>query len=253
MISGMDQALEKQAELLRGMVAESRAIVVFTGAGISTESGISDYRSKGGIYQNFRPVTLHEIMHDESRRVEYWREKKEMYGQMRKAGPGPGHRAIAALEKTGCLKGVITQNIDGLHKKAGSSRVVEIHGTNLEAVCLECRDIMDFEIVYERLLEGEEQPRCLKCRGLLKPNTISFGQNLDPDVLTLAFALAKKCDLMICAGSSLVVEPAASLPVAARQAGARVVIINRDATPLDGIADLVVRTTIGPFLSAVAG
>lgn len=260
----------KEIESLKNLIERSTKIVVFTGAGISTESGVSDYRSKGGIWDRFQPVTIQEFLADEGKRREYWRRKKEMYAEMREAEPNAGHRAIARLEKPrkgggtphagevtlpgrqagSPLLGVITQNIDGLHQTAGNQRVVEIHGTNREVICLTCGRVDPFETAYERLLAGEEIPLCLHCGGLLKPNTISFGQALDPDVLNLAVTWARSCDLMLAVGSTLIVEPAASLPRLAKRAGAKLVIVNRDPTPLDSSADLVIRETAGPVLEA---
>lgn len=234
----------------KNLVSQAAQIVAFTGAGISTESGISDYRSQGGLWQQYRPVTFQEFVSSESQREEYWRRKKEMYKTIRDARPNAGHQTLAELEKQGKVLGIITQNIDGLHGKAGSKKVLEIHGTNLETVCLECGRIESFDAAYDRLLAGETAPTCLACGGLLKPNTISFGQNLDTEVLRTSIQWAKTCDLMICLGSTLIVEPAASLPQTAKSYGAKLIIINRDSTPLDGIADLVVNASIGEFLSA---
>lgn len=238
----------KEIERLRGLLEESSRIVVFTGAGISTESGVSDYRSKGGLWDRFQPVTIQEFLTDEEKRREYWRRKKEMYAEMQGAEPNAGHRAIARLETLGKLTGVITQNIDGLHQKAGNQKVLELHGTNREVICLTCSRRDPFDPVYERLLKGEEIPVCLHCGGLLKPNTISFGQALDPDVLNLAVAWARSSDLMLAVGSTLIVEPAASLPRLAKRAGAKLVIVNRDPTPLDSLADLLLQEASGPLL-----
>lgn len=222
--------------------------MAFTGAGISTESGVSDYRSQGGLWQKYQPVTYQEFIESEDRRIEYWRRKKETYASMRDAQPNAGHKTLAALEERGILKGIITQNIDGLHQKAGSRSVLEIHGTNMETICLDCGVTEPFDLAYKRLIEGDPAPACLACGGLLKPNTISFGQSLNPDILGQCIRWAKTCDLMICIGSTLVVEPAASLPVTAKNYGAALVIINREPTPLDAMADLAVHTGIGEFL-----
>jgi len=235
---------------LKGLIRDSRRIVFFTGAGISTESGISDYRSQGGLWQRYQPVTIQEFTYDEEKRKEYWRRKKDMYGTIRNAEPSDGHKAAAELEKAGKCLGVITQNIDGLHRKAGSERVFELHGTNLEVICLHCGAVKHFDHAYDRLLAGEEAPLCLPCGGLLKPNTISFGQALDPAVLSASVDLAQKADLMICAGSTLIVEPAASMPRYACNAGAKLVIINHEPTPLDALAALVIHASIGQVLSA---
>lgn len=236
---------------LRALLQASSRVVVFTGAGISTESGISDYRSKGGLWDRFQPVTLQEFVADPEKRREYWRRKRELYGQMREARPNAGHLAIARLERGGTLLGVITQNIDGLHQQAGCTRVLELHGTNRQVICLACGDLQPFEPVYQRLLAGEEVPLCSRCGGLLKPNTISFGQALDPRVLAEAEAWASRCDLMLAVGSTLVVEPAASIPRCAKSRGAKLAIVNRDPTPLDPLADLVLHGEAGPLLAQV--
>jgi len=249
----MTSQLQNEIAKLRSLIEECSRIVVFTGAGISTESGISDYRSEGGIWDRFQPITFQEFLGDEEKRREYWRRKKEMFVEMRDAQPNAGHLAIARIEKQGKLVGVITQNIDGLHQRAGSQKVLELHGTNLEVICLACSRIDPFEPVYKRLQAGEEIPLCLHCGGLLKPNTISFGQALDPDVLNLAVTWARSTDLFLACGSTLIVEPAASLPRIAKQAGAVLVIINRDPTPLDSNSSLVIHGTAGSILEGAIG
>lgn len=167
--------------------------------------------------------------------------------------PNSGHLALVQLEKQGKLKGIITQNIDGLHRIAGTppQKLLEIHGNNLEVICLDCGEITPWEHAYDRLKQGETAPQCLKCGGLLKPNTISFGQNLDPVVLATAVEWARDCDLMLAVGSTLVVEPAASIPRIAKQNGAKLVIITRSETPLDDIADLKISDSIGEVLGRI--
>jgi len=243
----------KEIQKLRSFLKQSSRAVVFTGAGISTESGVSDYRSKGGIWDRFQPVTIQEFLADEEKRREYWHRKKEMFTEMKDAKPNAGHEAIARLEKLGKLIGVITQNIDGLHQMAGNQKVLELHGTNRETICLACARTGPFESVYQRLLQGDEIPLCRDCRGFLKPNTISFGQALVVEVLNLAIEWARNSDLMLAVGSTLVVEPAASFPRLAKRAGANLVIINRDPTPLDSLADLVLHGTAGPILAEAIG
>lgn len=242
--------MDTHRDSFRKLLSTSKKIVVFTGAGISTESGIADYRSRGGQYHSYQPVTIQEFLADEGKRREYWAHKKEVFAAMREARPNAGHLAIARLETSGRMRGVITQNIDGLHQQAGSTRVLEIHGTNRESVCLSCGRIEDFEIAYQRLCAGEAIPLCDSCGGLLKPNTISFGQELDARTLYTAFQWASECDLMVCAGSTLVVEPAASLPRRAREKGAKLVILNREPTPLDPLAGLVLYGELGILLEA---
>lgn len=243
MILGMDD-LTKFNKWIR----ESRRIVVFTGAGFSTESGVSDYRSQGGLWQRYQPVTIQEFCQEPQKRKLFWQRKKEMYAQILKAKPNKGHFALTRLEKQEKMLGIITQNIDGLHQKAGSSRVLELHGTNLEIICLDCKILGPFEPIYEKLEQGEDEFICKSCGGLLKPNTISFGQSLDSFVLEESLLWSRSCDLMIAAGSTLVVEPAASLPRLAKEEGAKLVIINRDPTPLDDWADAVFHASIGKLL-----
>ncbi|HRK61868.1 MAG TPA: NAD-dependent deacylase [Candidatus Omnitrophota bacterium] len=233
---------------LRKLIAGSSKIAFFTGAGISTESGISDYRSQGGVYERYRPVTIQEFLADEESRKEFWRRKKEFYQQHKKAAPNAAHLAIASLEKQGKIAGVITQNIDGLHQAAGSQKVFEIHGTNMETICLSCSDTAPYPATFQKLLRGIEIPLCEKCGGLLKTNTISFGQELNADTLQRSFMLARNCDLMIAVGSSLVVEPAASIPRRAKESGASLVIINRETTPLYTVADLSIGASAGDIL-----
>ena len=226
--------------------------MVFTGAGISTESGISDYRSKGGLWQRFQPVTIQEFVASHEKRVEYWQTKMELYESLKTAQPNAGHKAIVQLEKLGKLKGIITQNIDGLHQMAGSSSpmILELHGTNRKTICLGCRDLTNWEESYKTIIEKKIiLPLCDKCGGFLKPNTISFGQALDPQVLDEAVFWAKDCDLLLALGSTLVVEPAASIPRLAKSHGARLVIITLSQTPLDALADLKITAGIGDTLS----
>lgn len=234
----------------RRLVGGARRIVGFTGAGISTESGIPDFRSPDGVWATNRTVTFGEFLTSEEDRIEYWRQKVAAWPAMRDAVPNAGHQAFVELDRTGRLEALVTQNIDGLHRRAGLSgeRVLELHGTATEAGCLECGERIPADEAARRVEAGERAPRCRSCRGLLKPATISFGQNLDPAVLNAAFAAARRADLLLAVGSSLVVEPAASIPRAARLAGARLVIVNREPTPLDSLAHCVVRGEIGEIL-----
>ncbi len=227
-------------------INQSFQIIVFTGAGISTESGISDYRSKGGLWNRFTPVTIQEFLVSEEKRKEYWQSKMDLYESFYTAKPNLGHEAIVKIEKMGKLKGLITQNIDRLHQMAGSGaeKILELHGNNRETLCLSCQDITSWEDIHQRL-KKEDVPLCLKCGGLLKPNTISFGQQLNPQVLHKAFAWAQSADLILAIGSTLVVEPAASIPRVAKQNGAKFVIITLSETPLDSLADVKIDQKIG--------
>ena len=237
----------------RELVAGAARIVGFTGAGISTESGVPDFRSPDGVWARNRTVDFQEFLSSEAGRIEYWRQKVAAWPAMRAARPNAGHRAFVQLHEQGRLAALITQNIERLHQRAGlpADKVLELHGTTTEAVCLSCGDRITSDEACRRVAAGERAPRCRACGGLLKPATISFGQALPYDVLQRAQAEAETCDLLLAVGSSLVVEPAASIPRLARRAGARLIIVNRDPTPLDGLADVVVRGEIGAVLPAL--
>ena len=243
-----DSLVKKLAEF----VLESRKIVVLTGAGISTESGISDYRSKGGLWDRFQPVTIQEFIASEERRKEYWQQKMELYESLKSAKPNLGHRAIAEMETIGKLRGLITQNIDGLHQMAGTNpeKIAELHGTNRETICLSCGVLESWEEVYERLKAADVSPLCESCGGLLKPNTISFGQALNPDLLQRAVEWSRDCDFFLAVGSTLIVEPAASLPRLAKRGGAKLAIVTLSETPLDDAADIKINSSIGSTLHA---
>ena len=239
-----------ELQAARKLVSAASRIVGFTGAGISTESGVPDFRSPDGVWAQNRTVDFQEFVASEAGRIEYWRQKAAAWPAMRDAQPNAGHRAFVELHKQGRLEALITQNIERLHQRSGlpADKVLELHGTTTEAVCLTCGDRITSDEACRRIEAGEKAPRCRPCGGFLKPATISFGQAMPHDVMVQAQAAAETCDLMIAVGSSLVVEPAASIPRVARQAGARLIIVNRDPTPLDGIADAVVRGEIGAIL-----
>jgi len=232
-------------------LSESKQAIAFTGAGISTESGIPDFRSPGGVWTKYQPVYFQDFLASEDARRRYWQMKREGYHEMKDAKPNEGHMALARLEGAGKVVAVITQNIDGLHQQAGSRRVLELHGTSRHCLCLKCGERFEADEIQERLESGLEIPLCDKCGGFIKSATISFGQAMPVDVLTEAFDLCLETDMMLAIGSSLVVEPAASIPLQAKQNGARLVIINRDETPLDSMADAVIRTPIGTSLLEV--
>ncbi len=240
---------------VREWIADASRIVGFTGAGISTESGIPDFRSPNGVWARNRIIEFQEFTSSEEGRIEYWRQKVEAWPAMRQARPNAGHYAFVELHKQGKLEALITQNIERLHQRSGlpADKVMELHGTTTEAVCLSCGARITSDEACRRVREGEKAPRCQPCGGLLKPATISFGQSMPLDVMERAYKAAETCDLLLAVGSSLVVEPAASLPRVAKRAGARLVIVNRDDTPLDGIADSVVRGEIGAVLPAIVG
>jgi NAD-dependent deacetylase len=221
------------------LLRRARRILVFTGAGISTASGIPDFRGPQGVWTRRTPVQFDEFLASEDKRVEYWEYKLESHDQFRSARPNAVHRAIAELERMGRVQAVVTQNIDGLHQDAGSSpeRVVELHGTNRFVECLSCGAREDPERAMAFFRAQRQAPRC-GCSGLLKPATISFGQALRPEVLRLAARHAAQADLVLALGSTLSVEPAASLPLIAVRAGAPYAIVNRGPTAHDALATL---------------
>ena len=236
------------------IVAASR-IVGFTGAGISTESGIPDFRSPNGVWARNRIVDFREFVSSEEGRAEYWRQKVRSWPAMRAARPNAGHRAFFDLYRQGKLAALVTQNIERLHQRSGlpSEIVHELHGTTTEAVCLSCEDRITSDEACLRVERGEQAPRCRECGGFLKPATISFGQPMPWDVMAKAQEAARSCDLLLAVGSSLVVEPAASIPRLAKLEGARLVIVNREKTALDPLADLVIHGEIGTVLPSIVG
>ena len=246
---------DEQIERGRGWIEQASKIVGFTGAGISTESGIADFRSPDGVWARNRTVYFHEFVSNEDDRIEAWRQKVESWPEMRDAQPNAGHKAFVELHRAGKLSAMITQNIERLHQRSGlpDEMVFELHGTTTEAMCLTCGDHIDMNEAVARVQGGEKDPKCSKCRGLLKPATVSFGQPMPQDVMLAAQQAAKSCDLFLAVGSSLVVQPAAGLPILAKRAGAKLIIINREETPVDAAADLVMHGEIGVILPAMAG
>jgi NAD-dependent deacetylase len=249
--------MEELIETVAEFILRSRKIVVFTGAGASTESGIADFRSPGGIWDKYDPEDFYfqKFLTQEESREKYWLMSTEVYQSLKKARPNPVHLAIAELEKLQKLDCVITQNIDGLHHKAGNSRekVIELHGTALSVSCLSCRRRYDRDEVQDRIRNGVKVPLCDECGGLLKPDTISFGQAMPERETTLAYERSLGSDLFIVVGSSLIVQPAASMPVRAKQGRATLVIINRDPTPCDGYADVVINGPAGEIMARILG
>jgi NAD-dependent deacetylase len=230
------------------LIANAERIVGFTGAGISTESGIPDFRSPGGVWANNRIVEYQEFITSRAGRIESWRQKVLMWPAMRDAQPNAGHRAFVELERQGRLTALITQNIDGLHQRAGNTNVIELHGTTVEVECLSCHARSSMDDAVARVEAGDLAPECEMCGGLLKPATISFGQPMPAREMELAVAATLDCEVFLAVGSSLVVYPAASLPELAKRNGAALIIINRMPTPLDDIADLVLNEEIGKAL-----
>ena len=239
------------------MVKEAEKILVFTGAGLSTESGIPDFRSPGGLWSKYDPSDFYydKFVSDERARIKYWKMSTESYEIMKDAAPNRAHLAIKALEDSGKLLAVVTQNIDHLHHKAGNSpeKIIEIHGTVFSVSCLNCGKAYERDEIQERIRSGEAVPYCDECSGILKPDTISFGQAMPQDKVARAISHAQECDLCIAAGSSLVVQPAASIPVYAVRNGAGLMIVNRDPTPLDSMADLVIHESVSKALGEMVG
>ena len=240
---------------LREMIAAGRRCVVFTGAGISTESGIPDFRSPGGIWSRYQPVEFQDFLRSEEMRRESWRRKFATHGMVAKAEPSRGHRAIAELVRRGKVASVITQNIDGLHQRSGvpEDRVIELHGNTTYARCLECGERHELAPIRDAFMADETLPACRVCDGLVKAATISFGQQMPEDEMRRAEEETLACDLFLAVGSSLVVYPAAGFPALAKQTGARLAILNREPTELDSLADLVLNREIGPTLGAAVG
>ena len=245
----MDPAdpIRRSAEVLR----RSARAVALTGAGLSTESGIPDFRSPGGVWESFRPVLYDEFCASHTARKEHWRYKQATVPAMLAAEPNPAHRALVDLERAGRLQAVITQNIDGLHQRAGSKRVLELHGTNHEAVCLSCERRVPIRDALAQLEAGNEVPACTTCGGWLKPATVSFGQSLPPDVLQEAAELAEQSDCFLALGSSLLVNPAASLAGIAKRSGAALIIVTLGETPYDDLADVRIDAKIGDALPRI--
>ena len=232
-------------------LSRSENAIAFTGAGISTESGIPDFRSPGGIWANSKPVYIQEFLASADSRYEYWRQKSVSHSDFKNSQPNAGHQVLSKWQNAGRLQAVITQNIDGLHQDAGSDKVLELHGTARKIMCFGCDARFGADEMIEKFLADDQVPTCPACGGLLKHATVSFGQQLPEDVLEEAIQLSSTADLYFAMGSSLVVEPAASLPRLAKQNGANLVIINRDETPQDDLADWVIHTSIGEALKAI--
>ena len=221
---------------LTSLLRNAHRVLVFTGAGISTGSGIADFRGPQGVWKRRQPVYYQDFMTSEAARIEHWDYKLEAWPSFRDAKPNAAHRAIGDLERAGKLLLLVTQNIDGLHSAAGlpNDRLVEVHGTNAQIECQGCGELTDPEPHFEAFRKSREPPLCAQCGGFLKPATISFGQSLREDDLSRSFAAAELCDLVIALGTSLSVTPAATVPLTAATRGIPYVIINRGPTDHDG-------------------
>jgi NAD-dependent deacetylase len=248
----MAEDLERQVTQVRGWIDAARRVVALTGAGISTESGIPDFRGPQGVWtknpEAEKQATIQHYVADREVRKRAWRSRLDSPAWT--AQPNAGHRALVALEQRGKLDTLITQNVDGLHQAAGSSRerVVEVHGTWREVNCLSCGERAPMERALARVRAGEDDPPCRTCGGILKSATISFGQGLVPEDIARAQRAARECDLMLAIGTKLSVWPVAGVVPVAKDAGARVVILNAEPTDMDGLADVVLRGPIGEIL-----
>ena len=234
---------------LRDLVDDADVILPFTGAGISTECGIPDFRSPGGLWTKYQPIPFDQFMASSAMRNESWRRRFAMETEFSTARPGRGHVALASLHRRGKIPAVVTQNIDNLHQASGfaADKVVELHGNTTYATCLDCARRYELAWVKERFEADGRAPDCA-CGGYVKTATVSFGQAMPEAAMRRAEALSASCDLFLAIGSSLVVWPAAGFPLLAKRSGARLVILNRDPTDFDDVADLVIRADIGQTL-----
>ena len=246
-----DSGITRARELIR----ESRYVVALTGAGISTPSGIPDFRSPGrGLWEKANPVLLASIHSFRLRPRAFYGWLRPLSKAMRDAVPNSAHLSLARLERCGVLRRVLTQNVDGLHQKAGSDGVLELHGNAREAICLKCRSLhTEIGEMIDALVERGEIPRCPRCGAILKPNAILYGEALPARALLEARIEAERCNLMLVVGSSLVVSPAADLPVIARRNGAKMIIVNAEETPLDSLATVILRGDVAELLPQIVG
>lgn len=251
------QELDAAIEAVRGWVDEAERVAVLTGAGISTDSGIPDFRGPQGVWTKNpaaeKLATLQHYMADPEVRKRSWQMRLEMASHERL--PNAGHRALVGLERRGKLLALVTQNVDGLHQKAGipSAKVIEIHGTLHEVNCMACGERAPMQRALDRVRAGEEDPPCRSCGGILKSATISFGQSLVPEDLARSQQVAQECELLLAIGSTLAVYPAAGVVPIAQQSGARIVILNAEPTEMDDLADAVLRGSISEILPRLVG
>jgi NAD-dependent deacetylase len=249
-----NDSLENRTNTVAQYIASAKNVVVFTGAGVSTESGIPDFRSPGGIWDKFNPndFTYQRFISSEETRRRWWRLFRER-GFSRGIKPNAAHYALAELERMGKLAAVITQNIDNLHQMGGVSgeKVLELHGNIQWTACISCGRRYHFDDIMQRLAAGEEAPRCIECGGILKPCIVFFGEMLPEGVFNKAVNLASQADLFIVVGSTLIVYPAAQIPLKALDAGAKLVIINLSPTPLDDRSAVTIRSRAGEAMTRI--
>lgn len=247
------RSFEEQLQDAIELIQPARHIVALTGAGISTESGIPDFRSPGSIWKQQPPVSYQDFISKPEARQKYWQTRRALSGQVARARPNAAHYALAELERAGMLHGIITQNFDGLHQDAGNrpDRIVELHGTSREAACTLCGARSSMQELQQRIDAGESDPICSRCGGYMKTATILFGQRVPDAVLTRAREMVNDCDLLIVIGSALQVTPAATLPRMVLARDIPLIIINLQPTPLDDYADLILREKAGVALPPI--
>ena len=241
------------AEQLKRKIDAASSIVAMTGAGISTAAGIPDYRSPGGIWTKVEPITFQEFLTSEDARLEDWRRRFEMNDMLASCEPTLAHKALAALVRSGRVSAIVTQNIDGLHQRAGTDpeHLIELHGNGTYGRCLDCGNVMDLAGARNFIAKEGRSPVCSSCSGLVKAAVISFGQAMPEKELNRAAQLAAKADLVFAVGTSLVVHPAATLPLIGVENGAELIIINKESTPVDGAAKMVLNHSIDAVFGAL--
>ncbi len=250
--SDQNKNLDAKIKRVAEKIKTSNRLVVFTGAGISTESGIPDYRSQGGIWDKFQPVYFDDFMSSKQARIKYWQQRLDMEKSLSTSAPNMGHNAIAMLHEMGILTTLITQNIDGLHQTSGipEEKIIELHGNTRRVRCMSCKKLISWEQAQKKLDTGNLSPQC-SCSGFLKPDTISFGQAMPVKETQKAAMLSSKSDVFIVVGSTLLVQPAALMPEYAKNAGAFLVIINLSDTPYDSACDVLIREKAGAVLQQI--
>ena len=244
--------MDEKISLVAKKIKSSKHLVVFTGAGISTESGIPDYRSQGGIWDKFQPVYFDEFMSSRESRIRYWEQRLDMEKGLAASKPNTGHMSIAKLHDLGILKALITQNIDGLHEASGipKEKIIELHGNTRRVRCMSCKKLISWEQAEKMIRAGDKAPEC-SCSGYFKPDTISFGQAMPEEETRQAVMLSSKSDVFVVVGSTLLVQPAALMPEYAKTAGAFLVIINLSETPYDRSCDVLIRGKAGDVLKKI--
>lgn len=244
--------MDEKITLVAQKIKTSKHLVAFTGAGISTESGIPDYRSQGGIWDRFKPVYFDAFMASKESRIQYWEQRLDMEKGLAGAKPNTGHMSLAKLYESGILKALITQNIDGLHEDSGipEDRIIELHGNTRRVRCMSCGKVISWKEAEQMIAAGHKAPEC-SCSGYFKPDTISFGQAMPLEKTQRAATLSSISDVFIVVGSTLLVQPASLMPEYAKKAGAFLVIVNLSETPYDNTCDVLIRGKAGIVLKQI--